>query len=106
MARCPELADGAVPGEWWRVDLPLPELLSRIDFVTMDTTSGAVDNNGCVRSMNGAAKFGVVIGAGSAAQWRAGLACSRTAGGVQLAGTSTPACVHLLSSPTCPAAPP
>jgi len=29
-----------------QVDLALPELLSRIDFVTMDTNSGAVDNNG------------------------------------------------------------
>lgn len=31
-----------------QVDLALPELLSRIDFVTMDSNSGAVDNNGCV----------------------------------------------------------
>lgn len=29
-----------------QVELALPELLSRIDFVTMDSNSGAVDNNG------------------------------------------------------------
>lgn len=45
MERCPELA-GHAGGEWWRARLPLPELISRVDFVTMDSQSGAVDNNG------------------------------------------------------------
>ena len=45
MVRVPELR-GKSGGEWWRVELPLPDLLFRIDFVTVDTNSGAVDNNG------------------------------------------------------------
>lgn len=46
MQRCEELAGNGAGGDWWQVELALPELLSRIDFVTMDSNSGAVDNNG------------------------------------------------------------
>lgn len=53
MERCPELRE-ALPGpDWWRVALPLPELLFRVDYVTVDTRSGAVDNNGCVHRAAG-----------------------------------------------------
>ena len=48
MARVAELA-GKAPGDWYQVDLALPELLFKVDFVTVDASSGAVDNNGCVR---------------------------------------------------------
>ena len=47
MARVAELA-GKAPGDWYQVDLALPELLFKVDFVTVDASSGAVDNNGCV----------------------------------------------------------
>jgi hypothetical protein len=40
MQRCSALA-----GEWWQVELQIPSLLFKVDFVTMDTHSGAVDNN-------------------------------------------------------------
>ncbi|PRW39290.1 Soluble starch synthase chloroplastic amyloplastic isoform A [Chlorella sorokiniana] len=46
MQRSEELAGNGAGGDWWQVELALPELLSRIDFVTMDSNSGAVDNNG------------------------------------------------------------
>lgn len=36
----------SVSGWWWYVDVPLPKLLFRVDFVVEDMTSGAVDNNG------------------------------------------------------------
>ena len=48
MARVAELA-GKAPGDWYQVELSLPELLFKVDFVTVDATSGAVDNNGCAR---------------------------------------------------------
>ncbi|KAL4419296.1 hypothetical protein ABPG77_001628 [Micractinium sp. CCAP 211/92] len=46
MERCPELRESLPGPDWWRVALPLPELLFRVDFVTVDARSGAVDNNG------------------------------------------------------------
>lgn len=48
MERCPELRESLPGPDWWRVALPLPELLFRVDFVTVDARSGAVDNNGWV----------------------------------------------------------
>jgi hypothetical protein len=45
MARAGQLSVAA-DAEWWSVELPLPDLLFRLDFVTMDNNSGAVDNNG------------------------------------------------------------
>lgn len=54
MARCDELAGGAGgDGDWWRGELALPALLCRVDFVTMDSNSGAVDNNGCAGAGQG-----------------------------------------------------
>lgn len=55
MDRCPTsslrfgtdaLSSTMPPSLCVQVELALPELLSRIDFVTMDSNSGAVDNNG------------------------------------------------------------
>jgi hypothetical protein len=43
MRREPALA--SAPGEWWAADLELPALLFRVDYVVMDKTSGAYDNN-------------------------------------------------------------
>ena len=37
---------GGSDGWWYYVDVPLPKLLFRVDFVVEDTTSGVVDNNG------------------------------------------------------------
>jgi len=49
MERAPELAGaGGSSADWWKVQLPLPDLLFRVDFVTVDSQSGAVDNNGWV----------------------------------------------------------
>ena len=43
MERASNLSD---QGDWWSVEIPLPKLLFRADFVVEDGKSGAVDNNG------------------------------------------------------------
>ena len=41
-----EYLQGRQPNEdWWALELPLPELLFKVDYVVMDAESGAVDNN-------------------------------------------------------------
>eukprot|EP00887_Chlorella_sp_A99_P002311 scaffold10.g2311.t1 len=37
---------GRAESDWWCLELPLPRLLFRADYVVMDAESGAVDNNG------------------------------------------------------------
>lgn len=59
MERCPELRETLPGPDWWRVALPLPELLFRVDFVTVDVRSGAVDNNGWVHGGHGEGEAGM-----------------------------------------------
>ena len=40
----PELT-GLENSDWWRIDLPVPSDLVSMEFVFLDPTSGAVDNN-------------------------------------------------------------
>lgn len=80
MARDAELS-AATGAEWWRAELPLPELLFRVDFVTMDANSGAVDNNGCAACvcgcMEGSAGRGARAAGAGPAPWHPTHALSR-----------------------------
>lgn len=73
MSRAGELSNAGGGAEWWALELPLPDLLFRIDFVTMDSNSGAVDNNGWVVRCGGEKGGCLRLRGGWAARRGAGL---------------------------------
>lgn len=45
MAPADQLRAGGAQGDWWRVELDLPQELFAVDFIVIDSASGGVDNN-------------------------------------------------------------